>query len=107
MTLKSDRQLKRFYNTYNRLYFDGKLPECHIWWEPLGGSTFGDCLYLEEEKVWRIRMNPFMAGWKSVYRFTLLHEMVHVKLSPYLKHGKKFNDEMLRLAEQGAFNNIW
>ena len=35
------------------------------------------------------------------------HEMSHIKLHPYRKHGKKFNAEMLRLAEAGAFNDLW
>lgn len=100
-TLKSDRQLKRFYNEFNRKYFDGSLPDCHVWWEPLGGATFGDCLYLEEEKIWRIRINPFCGGWRSISKFTLLHEMIHIKAGPH--HGAKFDREVQRLL---AFKEI-
>jgi predicted SprT family Zn-dependent metalloprotease len=54
-----------------------------------------------------IRLNPVMRFESKVYKFTLLHEMVHVKLYPYRFHGKKFDQEMLRLACAGAFNSIW
>jgi predicted metal-dependent hydrolase len=40
-------------------------------------------------------------------KMTVLHEMVHVKLAPYLGHGKKFQDEMKRLAEMNAFKGMW
>jgi hypothetical protein len=30
-----------------------------------------------------------------------------VKLHPYRKHRKQFNAEMLKLAQCGAFNDLW
>ena len=96
MPLKSDRQLKKYFNNFNRLYFDGQLPDTTcVWWEPLGGTTFGDCFYLEDEKVWRIRINPFVGGWRTIYRMTLLHEMIHIKCGS--AHGVKFDKERQRL----------
>jgi hypothetical protein len=45
--------------------------------------------------------------WQSVAWFALLHEQVHQRLYPYQRHGKRFNQEILRLAEVGAFDEIW
>lgn len=101
---KSDPQLKRWYAKYNRLYFEEKLPNASVWWEPTAGA-YADCDLLEGG--WRIRVNPSISGWVAMAKWSLLHEMVHIKLHPYRKHGKKFNAEMLRLAEIGAFNDIW
>jgi hypothetical protein len=56
------------------------------------------------EGVWRGRINPAMTGWHCVAKSVLLHEMPHIHLHPYRKHGKKFNTE-IRLAEAGAFDD--
>ena len=104
MPLKSDQQLKRIYTKYNRLYFENSLPDAFVWWEPTA-SAYANCIF--EEDVWKIRLSPSTAGWSAITKWSLLHEMVHIKLHPYRKHGKKFNAEMLRLAQMGAFNDIW
>jgi hypothetical protein len=104
MPLKSDRQLKTYFNDFNRRWFNGELPETQVFWEALGGATMGDCLYLEEEKVWRIRLNPFVAGWRNVYKVTLLHEMVHIKTGE--AHGLKFDRERQRLLEFKAVRKL-
>jgi hypothetical protein len=101
---KSDRQLKLWYGKFNRLYFEGKLPDASVWWEPTH-SAYADCNFIDGKFV--IRMNPAICAWTSMAKWTLLHEMVHVKLHPYDKHGKKFHNEMMRLAERGAFTGIW
>lgn len=101
---KSDRQLKRWYAKFNRLYFENALPDASVWWEPIS-STYADCDLIEGQ--WKIRLNPSLAGWVSMAQWSLMHEMVHIKLHPYQKHGKKFHAEMLRLAELGAFTGIW
>lgn len=101
---KSDPQLKRWYAKYNRLYFDGQLPDAAVWWEPLA-STYADCNLVEGE--WRIRINPSLSGWTAIWKLTLLHEMAHVNLWPNKRHGKKFHEEMMRLAGLGAFTGLW
>jgi hypothetical protein len=60
------------------------------------------------EEGFQIRINPSISGWAEIWKLTLLHEMVHVKLWPrHKKHTKKFHSEMLRLAQLGAFNSLW
>jgi hypothetical protein len=54
-----------------------------------------------------------LARWSKKQRrqwmFTLIHEMVHVKLrnEPGDYHGHKFQREMKRLANCGAFGYLW
>ena len=95
--MPSDRQLKTYYNTFNRKYFNSELPDAKVWWEALGGATMGDCLYLEDEGLWRIRINPFVGGWRAICKCTLLHEMIHIKTGE--AHGLKFDRERQRLLE--------
>lgn len=104
MALKSDPSLKRLYNKYNRLYFEGSLPNAVVWWEPVA-SAYATCAF--ENGVCKIRINPALYGWSATAKMTLLHEMVHAKLHPDTSHGDIFNAEMLRLAYAGAFNDIW
>lgn len=102
--MKSDRQLVRWYQKYNRLYFGGQLPDAYVWYEVPAGA-YADCNLVEG--VWRVRINPALAGWPQIAQWTLLHEQVHIKLHPYKKHGKRFDIEMLRLAHEGAFDDLW
>lgn len=103
--MASDNQLKRWYLRYNRLYFAAQLPtDAQIWWEVPRGA-YADCDLVQG--VWRIRINPSLAGWPQLAKLTLLHELVHLKLHPYQRHGRKFNSEMLRLAEAGALDDLW
>lgn len=100
-----DIQLVRWYQKYNRLYFGGKLHAVSIWYEVPSSGGFADCQLKEDG--WQVRINPALAGWPQLAKLTLLHELVHIRLHPYKKHGKKFNAEMLRLAQCGALNDLW
>jgi hypothetical protein len=54
-----------------------------------------------------LRIDPRFAHDSRTVRITLLHEMAHIKLSPYRTHGPKFEAEMQRLAAAGAFKGLW
>lgn len=43
----------------------------------------------------------------KLWKFTLLHEMCHLKHGVTAGHGPKFEAEMLRLARAGAFEGLW
>lgn len=104
--MPSEAHLKRLYAKYNRLYFDGELPtHTKVWWEPTS-SAYADVI-LGDDGVWKLRVNPSISGWLSIYKWALLHEMAHIKLHPYQKHGRKFDAEMMRLAQMGAFKDVW
>jgi hypothetical protein len=103
--MKSDRQLKYWFNKYNALYFASELPgDTCVWWEPTNAS-YADCGLIDGH--WRIRVNPSLTAWVSLWKLTLLHEMCHIKLHPNRNHGRKFQQEMLRLAAMGAFAELW
>jgi len=114
--VQSNRTLKKLYREYNRKYFAGKLPGLPINFLTPGqmkkyfgvaratcaitcfkkGTYTPDSIY--------ISMNQFKP-WRYV-RADLLHELCHVS-KPRASHGKVFQDEMLRIAKLGAFEDAW
>lgn len=112
---RSDRILKKWYRRYNQDYFHNLLPDDVI-------VRYGTYDEWEEESIRliadtdiatrpiEIRISPYLKllNWGGIARFTLLHEMVHVKaevLGIELEddHGDWFEQEMTRLAMLGAF----
>jgi hypothetical protein len=109
--------LQGWFEYYNVQYFSSKLPDgvrVEVFFAGAGadgnrnmGITFACdskariCIFVDPE------FNPEWRGRK----FTLLHEMVHLKLGYKDKesreHGPKFQHEMHRLADEGAFEDIW
>lgn len=111
--MASDPTLRRSYLKFNDEWFESKLPHSvEVFWEPANGNlgeTF-EFETLEEtcgEPVLGIRIDPTLRFAARLWKFTLLHECCHVKLYPHFGHGKKFDREMLRLANAGAFRNLW
>lgn len=97
-------RLHRAYRAYNRRYFGNLLPnppDVTIRWEELGNQLMG--YQLEDEIV----INRKDRHRESLWRLTLLHEMLHLALPDEKAHGKRFQDGMLRLAKMGAFRNLW
>lgn len=110
--MQSDKQLKRWFNKYNALYFNNTLPDDTIlFWEPLSNADGMTCpVYEISAGKFSIRLDPGIKGFSAYWRSTLLHEMCHLALwpnHPKHQHGKVFNDRMLKLAQDGAFNKIW
>lgn len=103
---ESDPTLKKWYQHYNRKYFGGELPDdVVLFWEQ-SSEIYGDCNEMADGEM-VIRINPAIMGFAPLWQITLLHEMAHLKLWPYETHGKKFQNEMLRLATLGALKKIW
>lgn len=100
-----DRELQKVYREYNKRWFGGSLPEdvdCLF-------SPVEDCygLVWQEEGGFLLQINPRYAMEGRLWRLTLLHEMSHIKVHPYRLHGVRFQDEMKRLANMGAFRRLW
>ena len=105
--------LQRAYKRFNKKYFRNRLPcDCKV--------VLDKHLVRRENAVGMyhpIDIKPFPNGIISIATrcttprsrlFTLLHEMVHVKLrDAHWGHGPKFQTEMLRLARMGAFKHLW
>lgn len=97
-------KLERAFRQYNRKYFDNLLPnppEAELCWE---NTQFMGYYQRDEEKIAIAKRDQ---RFDRVWKFTLLHEMVHMHLPSGSSHGPKFQQEMLRLAQAGAFKDLW
>lgn len=99
----SHSELKRWYASFNRHYFGGKLPrEMEVFYAP--SDTVHGLAEKEESGKCSIQVDTTLAGTRYA-KLILLHEMCHHAAG--WGHGKKFQREMLRLAVMGAFRKIW
>lgn len=120
MRSKRSVDIRRLYAFYNRKYFGHRLPRQMMFigfhGKQLPRGELGN--YVNEHGRAEFRTK---SGKRDVYpgplimlrtdepfmivKHTLLHEMVHA--SGVMNHGPRFQKEMLRLANEGAFNGIW
>ena len=100
------RRQRSWFRVFNRRYFGGELnPRTRLkfhqdgrHWGWLIGDTAESCT---------LEMHHHCKADSRVGRIYLLHEMVHLKLFPLEGHGERFEAEMLRLANEGAFKGLW
>ena len=96
-------KLQKTYRYYNRKYFENALPsDTPVAWDKMSNAIYG---YITTED--EIFINRAYRQIDSIWRLTLLHEMVHLALAPYRGHGKQFQSEMVRLAKAGALRHLW
>jgi hypothetical protein len=104
--VNSHPQLLRLFRKFNTKYFENELPEPLIQYKHITDmKCFGICEKIEDHFF--ITIDPQWASTRSFRHITVLHEMVHIAIWPDVRHGKKFQDEMTRLALDGAFKEIW
>jgi hypothetical protein len=102
----SDRRLRGWYREFNRRWFEDGLPEdVDVLYAPVEGCS-GE-MVPEDRDSFVIRINPRYQVCSGIARLTLLHEMVHVELWPYVTHGPKFEARMRKLAAAGAMRGLW
>jgi hypothetical protein len=102
----NDRQLKRWYNEFNRRWFEEGLPEeVDVLYAPVEGC-WGETVPVDRHSF-VIRIDPHCAISNRVTKMTLLHEMTHVELWPYCTHGPRFERRMQELAACGAMRGLW
>lgn len=108
-----DVRLQKLYEKYNLLYFDNELPpDVAVGWmdfpkrDPLADTGTLDSDGIIHHQIY---INEFLKPFRgAITKWILLHEMGHIKLHPYSKHDRKrFDAEMIRLAQAGAFHHIW
>lgn len=108
---KPDKKLQRWYQKYNRAFFDGQLPsDVQVGFNELEGmyGTLAVNIWTSEEDglqhtVLQIHIDPERHRGGEQVRCTLVHEMAHVKVLPKRHHGKEWKEEMTRLFLRGAF----
>lgn len=98
-------KLQRYFRKYNEKYFGGALPEPILRFAEF--KHFGH--YYQQDGGHIIEFAEWTRRNNTLWRFTLLHEMVHLKHhnKKCHLHGRLFNNEMKRLANAGAFNGLW
>lgn len=101
----ADRNLRRWYRTFNRKWFADELPhEADVFYAPLDDSIAEMTWDAAETPV--IRIDPIFSICARMVRLALLHEMAHIHLHS-TSHGVLFQAEMLRLANAGAMKGLW
>jgi Zn-dependent protease with chaperone function len=110
-TLPSDPALAQAYREVNARFFDSRLPDVRIRWEPrleeigpliapafrLEGVTDGNVILL----------HPVLEQSERQLKAVLVHEMVHVALRDRAEtHGAAFQSRLRALADSGAFEGV-
>lgn len=109
--LPSEPELEAEYQSINANYFQGRLPQVRIRWEPRLddlGPLIADGFRLEgatDGKV--VLLHPALQGDDPQRKRALCHEMVHVSLrGEPAGHGPEFQRRLRQLVTDGAFTGI-
>src|SRR5262249_2596244 len=89
---------ERVFGEFNSTYFDGKLPAYRI--KITGRISRRDSVGAHGYIDRKSRTIHLLRDDNRNMRHALLHEMAHAATNDY--HGKKFRNEMLQLAKDGA-----
>ena len=111
---KPSRRLQKWYEKYNKLYWDGRLTNVTVGWDSeLKGDREGLTISIQEVEdttclFHQIHLNENLKEASRNYvLMTLLHELCHVACYPYMKHGRLWQNEMKRIAMNDAFEKLW
>ena len=103
-------KLELYYQIYNEQYFDNRLPkDVIIYWDTsIEVDELAVTSLNQSADQFVVRFSLNLQFSDALSRMVLLHEMVHIKLWNVARgHGKAFQDEMLSLANRGAFEQLW
>jgi len=101
-------ELQDLYKTYNRTYWDGKLPaNATVVWTGLNKERFGETT-TDGNGRFVIRLDVMKNRERNVAKTTILHEMCHVKTYGQDKtdHGPRWLAELHRIMLEGAFDDL-
>lgn len=108
--------LQTLFAEFNYRYFDGKLPTVPVRWSrcELRLGQLGSFQQDRDSRDRRILIATAIRRTRRGTAIVLLHEMGHLHLNPSPDsdlvgdgHGPEFQCEMLRLAMEGAFEELW
>jgi hypothetical protein len=111
--MRASSYLKGLYNIYNEKYFSNELPVgTKLFFvrrigkskSPEKSNCASTYFYADKPPVVLIQRTKVKSMRYVVA--DLLHEMVHVS-KPRADHGEVFQEEMKRLANAGAFVDVW
>jgi hypothetical protein len=104
--------LQKIYDSYNREYWDGKLPAATLVWTGLPNDRFGET---DKDAGGRfvIRLDVIKNQERNVAKTTILHEMCHVKTWGESCHipgqpstCRRWLVELHRIMLEGAFDDL-
>lgn len=103
-------ELVKDYEPLNDAWFDGKLPhDTTVSYNEASGRYIGVTHQVGDH--FDIFINSYYDRSVNEAEFTELHEMCHVAVAvsgyEYEQHGPRWQRCMLRLAQQGAFTELW
>lgn len=100
--------VRRCYGKFNRLYFDGDLPdfdsldfEFEEW-----ANEFGHVSWDQHGNA-HLSIHPVVRLYANHVKETLLHEMIHLKLGSKFGHGREFWREAHRIHSLGAYKEYF
>jgi len=101
------RRVTRWYRLYNERWFNDDLPhDVDVYWIPTNKCAADLNVLFNDPESYILQLNPAFALDMNIARIALLHEMAHIKLWPYKKHGPSFDEEIQRLATIGAYKGL-
>lgn len=105
---RRDPIMEHIYDQFNGKYFNGSLPKIKVGYSRHIHHNYGMTLVSSLGKPLIILINREHRSWINLSCATLLHEMIHVKLTSKfglkgLGHGRRFKREKRRLLRIGAF----
>jgi hypothetical protein len=110
---KTNRQLQRLFDLFNRRYFGGRLPAYKVRARRLEKGTGGYCVKTDEDahalalsgirvSARTILIDPWQLPNDRDLHFTLLHELCHIRARS--GHGQEFYKQMRNHCPQWAVN---
>jgi hypothetical protein len=104
----TEKELQGWYDGPNEKYFLNQLPAAKVKWGDLTAQNMMGFTIRWDEKNFLIVVDRETNPTYSTAEFTIAHEQCHVATwSEITSHGPKWQACMVRLAEQGAFAEIW
>lgn len=108
----TERSLFRLYRIYNVKYFGNRLPKPELMRFRRVYNGCAECDTQLDPETGQVRckalnVHPVMKSWTTTVKTALLHEMIHVAVAPYDRHGGPFHRERLRLIRAGALDKLF
>lgn len=104
-------ELQDIYNSYNREYWDGKLPKATVVWTALD-NKYGETQQ-DADGRFLVRLDVVKNREANVAKTTILHEMCHVKtwgekchMTGVTGSCRRFYIELHRIMLEGAFDDL-
>lgn len=104
----ADADLQSYYETYRHMYFGKDMPDARVIWADLPSDFMGRT-EKTPDGVFIIRIDRKSNPAPKEALMTELHEMCHVDMwkKEFDEHGRLWQYDMHRLADEGAFEDLW